>query len=79
MVASAGETDRDFAATQFTKNCVAYNIAESVGPVSICAPMRFANQRNKRMRFANAPKRFANQRTNALCKCSNALCESARA
>jgi hypothetical protein len=28
MVASAGETDRDMAATQFTKNCVAYNIVE---------------------------------------------------
>jgi hypothetical protein len=28
MVASAGETDRDFAATQFAKNCVAYNIKE---------------------------------------------------
>jgi hypothetical protein len=28
MVASAGETDRDLAATQFAKNCVAYNITE---------------------------------------------------
>ncbi len=28
MVASAGEADRDLAATQFTKNCVAYNIIE---------------------------------------------------
>jgi hypothetical protein len=28
MVASAGETDRHLAATQFPKNCVAYNIIE---------------------------------------------------
>jgi hypothetical protein len=28
MVASAGETDRDLAATQFTKNGIAYNIIE---------------------------------------------------
>ncbi len=28
MEASAGETDRDSAATQFIKNCVAYNITE---------------------------------------------------
>jgi hypothetical protein len=28
MVASAGDTDPDLAATQFTKNCVAYNIME---------------------------------------------------
>jgi hypothetical protein len=28
MVASAGETDQDLAATQFTKNCVAHNIIE---------------------------------------------------
>ncbi len=28
MVASAGETDQDLAATQFTKNCVAYNIID---------------------------------------------------
>jgi hypothetical protein len=28
MVASASETDRDLAATSFTKNCVAYNIIE---------------------------------------------------
>ncbi len=30
MVASAGKTDRDLAATQFTKNCVTYNIASMV-------------------------------------------------
>ncbi len=28
MVASAGETDRDLTATQFTKNCIAYSIIE---------------------------------------------------
>jgi hypothetical protein len=28
MVASAGETDRDLAATQFSKNCVEYNNIE---------------------------------------------------
>jgi hypothetical protein len=28
MVASAGETDRDSAAMQFTKNCFTYNIIE---------------------------------------------------
>jgi hypothetical protein len=27
-IASAGETNRDLAATQFTKNCLAYNITE---------------------------------------------------
>ncbi len=30
MVASVGEPDRDLAATQFTKNCVAYNIIEHI-------------------------------------------------
>ncbi len=28
MVASAGETDRDLAGTQFPRNCVPYNIIE---------------------------------------------------
>ncbi len=28
MVVGAGETDQDLAATQFSKNCVAYNIRE---------------------------------------------------
>ncbi len=28
VAASAGETDRDLAATQFLRNCVAYNIIE---------------------------------------------------